>query len=44
MNTAGWITMCLSLAFVVCLTLWSYSKVLRAPAEVADQTKDFHSA
>jgi hypothetical protein len=44
MTTAGLISMLLSLVFVVGLVAWCYHRVLTAPAEPPEQTKDFHSA
>lgn len=44
MTTAGLISMLLSLVFVVGLVVWCYHRVLTAPAEPPEKSKDFHSA
>lgn len=44
MTTAGFVSMILSLVFVVGLTSWCYYRVLTAPAEPPKPVEDFHSA
>ncbi len=44
MTTAGFVSMILSLVFVVGLCAWCYFRVLTAPAEPPKQAEDFHSA
>jgi len=44
MTTAGFVSMILSLTFVVGLVTWCYRRVLTAPAEPPKQVEDFHSA
>ncbi len=44
MTTAGFVSMILSLAFVVGLVSWCYYRVLTAPTEPPKQVEDFHSA
>lgn len=44
MTVAGVVSMVLSLVFVVGLVSWCYYRVLTAPAEPPEPTKDFHSA
>jgi len=44
MTTAGFVSMILSLVFVVGLVSWCYYRVLTAPSEPPKQVEDFHSA
>jgi hypothetical protein len=44
MTTAGFVSMALSLVFVVSLVGWCYYRVLTAPEQPPEQSKDFHSA
>lgn len=44
MTFGGLLSMLLSLAFVVCLTAWSYYRVLTAPEPPPHEVEEFHSA
>ena len=44
MTTAGFVSMILSLVFVVGLVSWCYYRVLTAPSEPPKPVEDFHSA
>jgi hypothetical protein len=44
MTPLAWIIMIVSVTFVVVLTIWCFSRVLRAPESVPEEMKDFHNA